>query len=315
MLQLAAESYGIDLMWFVSTHYSQVDIPYLCTVFDLEHRRHPFFPEVGAPEYWKATERRYQTMIPRAAYVISGTEAGKRQIVDFYRAEPERVRVVPFPVAPFALRQAKEVPANSGNKPAGGRPYLFYPAQFWPHKNHVALLHALKLLKTKYRIDLDLICCGSDKGDLAHVRDTARSLGLENQVHFLGFVPQEELHALYRDAFALVYPSLFGPDNLPPLEAFAIGCPVIAARVAGATEQFADAALLVDPLRDEDIAQAVVRLHEDGGFRRDLIARGKDRIPGLTAQCYVREVVALFDEFEYYRRCWGRKEAPGFKAP
>lgn len=306
MLQIAADYYRIDLIWFVSTDYSPVDIPYLCTVFDLEHRRHPFFPEVGDPDYWAATDRRYRTMIPRAAYVISGTEAGKRQIVDFYRAEGERVRVIPFPVAPFALREEAQR-VNRWEPPAGHPPYLFYPAQFWPHKNHVTLLNALKLLKSTYALDIDLVLCGADKGNLAHVKETSRELGLEGKVRYLGFVPQAELYPLYRNAFALVYPSLFGPDNLPPLEAFAIGCPVIAAGVAGAVEQFGDAALLINPLSAEEIAQAVVHLHENREARLTFIEKGRERSRHCSAQKYLAQILALYDEFEQYRRCWSRK--------
>ena len=305
-LALAADHHRIDIMWFPSPQFMQLDMPYICTVLDLEHRVHPFFPEVGNKVSWKAAVERYTDMIPRAAYVITGTEAGKRQIIDFYRPDPERVRVVPFPVTPFAL--VGKLPAASRNKPASAKPYLFYPAQFWPHKNHVALLHALKLLRERHELDLELVFCGSDKGNLSHVRKTARDLGVADQVRFLGFVSQDELYALYENAFALVYPSLFGPDNLPPLEAFAIGCPVIASNVAGAGEQLGDAALLVDPCREGEIAAAVLRLHQEPELGETLVRRGKERALRWTTHDYVREIMALCDEFKNYRRCWSSTE-------
>ena len=306
MLALAADHYHVELMWFPSPQFVQLDMPYICTVLDLEHRVHPFFPEVGNKVSWKAAVERYTDMIPRAAYVITGTEAGKRQIIDFYRPDPERVRVIPFPVTPFAVEMGKRAPLPES--PAGARPYLFYSAQFWPHKNHVALLHALKLLRSRQGLDLELAFCGSDKGNLSHVKRTARELGLEDRVRFLGFVSQDELYALYKNAFALVYPSLFGPDNLPPLEAFAIGCPVVAANVAGAAEQLGDAALLVDPCREEEIAGAVLRLHQEPQLRETLIQRGKARAARWTNHDYLREIVALCDEFKGYRRCWSSDE-------
>jgi glycosyltransferase involved in cell wall biosynthesis len=246
-------------------------------------------------------------MLPRAAYIVTGTEAGKREIVRFYSPDAERVRVVPFPVTPFALGETV-IPASVVQQHDIDTPYLFFPAQFWPHKNHVALLHALKLLRERDSLNIEVVFCGSDKGNLAHVRQTAQELGLENHVRFLGFVTREELYALYRNAFALVYPSMFGPDNLPPLEAFAIGCPVIAACVSGAVEQMGDAALLFDPRREEEIASAVLRLHTEPALKNTLVEKGRERALRWKAQDYLREIMAMYDEFELYRRCWSREK-------
>ena len=304
-LQLAVENHRIDIMWYPSPQFALLGIPYICTVLDLEHRKHPFFPEVGNDVSWDAAIRRYTEMIPRAAYVITGTEEGKKQIVDFYHADENRVRVIPFPVPPFAFEE-KAKSAGILEKFSLHSPYLFYPAQFWPHKNHIALVHTLKLLRDRHTLDIEVVFCGSDKGNLLHVLEMAQELGLENHVRFLGFVTKEELYDLYRNAFAMVYPSLFGPDNLPPLEAFAIGCPVVASRVAGSVEQLGDAALLVDPRHEEEIAAAVVRLYEPK-LKADLIAKGKERAQQLTASNYVREILTICDEFELYRRCWTRK--------
>lgn len=308
MLQKAIDRYRIDMIWFVTHRFELVDIPYICTVLDLEHRVHPFFPEVSITgNNWENRERSFSTMIPRAAYVISGTEAGKQQIIDFYHPDAERVKVIPFPVSQFAIEQ-KEITEEVLVKHSIDKPYLFYPAQFWPHKNHIVLLHVLKLLRDKHRLDMDIVFCGSDKGNSSYVKETALELGLENHVRFLGFVPTEELYALYKNAFALAFPSVFGPDNLPPIEAFAIGCPVIAANVAGAGEQLGDAALLIDPLHEEEIAHAVMRLHEEPELRLVLIKNGKERVKQLTPHNYIRGIVAICDDFELYRRCWSRKE-------
>lgn len=307
LLHQAVARYYIDLVWFPSLQFMHLDIPYLCTVWDLEHRLHPFFPEVSASGAWQANERLFSSMISRAAYIIAGTEAGKRQIVDFYHPAEERVRVVPFPVSPFALKQ-QEQSAIVPDKYRIDGPYLFYPAQFWPHKNHVALLRALKILRNRYSLEMKVVFCGGDKGNLAYVKETARELGVEEHVRFLGFIAQEDLYSLYKNAFALVYPSMFGPDNLPPLEAFAIGCPVVTAKVAGAVEQFADAALLFDPRHEEEIAAAVFRLHGEAGLRETLICKGRERAGRWTVRDYVGEILAICDEFEPYRRCWSSKE-------
>jgi glycosyltransferase involved in cell wall biosynthesis len=113
----------------------------------------------------------------------------------------------------------------------------------------------------------------------------------------------DDLVALYQHAHALTYLSFFGPENLPPLEAFALGCPVVAAAVPGAREQLGDAALLVPPTESARVAEAVRRL-EDAALREELIERGRTRAEALTAESFVRGVLAFFDEFEQVRKCW-----------
>jgi glycosyltransferase involved in cell wall biosynthesis len=98
--------------------------------------------------------------------------------------------------------------------------------------------------------------------------------------------------------------TFFGPDNLPPLEAMALGCPVIASNVSGAKEQLGDAALLVDPKKPEEIAEAIKSLSEDSALRQDLIKRGLIRAYRWTAQDYVKEIFSVIDNFEAIRRCW-----------
>ncbi len=134
--------------------------------------------------------------------------------------------------------------------------FLFYPAQFWPHKNHVNLLHAVKLLKQRGR-NISLVLTGSDHGNLAYVRKTAQDLGLDDHVHFCGFVPYEDILTFYREARALSYVSFFGPENLPPLEAMALECPVILSDIPGVRALHGDGPILVDPRKPDAIADSV----------------------------------------------------------
>jgi glycosyltransferase involved in cell wall biosynthesis len=304
--QRAIRDLGIEVMWFVGPSYIEVDIPYIFTVWDLQHRLQPSFPEVSANGEWRGRERMYATAIPRASAVIVGTEAGKAEVVHFYRVPAERVKIIPHPTPRFALDASKDSGREVLTKYRIPEGYLFYPAQFWPHKNHVCLLLAVKILREKYNLVLPVVFVGSDMGNLQHVRLMVDELGLSTQVHFLGFVPQEDLVGLYRNAFALTYLTFFGPENLPPLEAFALGCPVIASNVVGAQEQLGDAALLVDPGNEKQVAVAVKSLYDDSELRRTLVQRGFDRASRWTGQNFVRSVFSILDEFEPVRRCWGK---------
>ena len=222
-------------------------LPNICTVLDLEHRRKPYFPELTFNREWAHRERSYRRVLPRAAAVITGTKTGKAQIEHFYGVDPAAVRVIPFPTPSYALGKdlindpSVRLPAGVGDK------FLFYPAQYWAHKNHVRLLRAVKILREIHGWEGTLVCCGSDKGNLKYLIERATEWRIADRVRFLGFVKRPELIALYRHALALTFVSYFGPDNLPPLEAFALGCPVIASAIEGVDEQLGNAALYVNP--------------------------------------------------------------------
>lgn len=297
---------GVEFMWYMNpTTGLRLDIPYLAVVWDLQHRLQPWFPEVSAAGEWAVRETFYSSYLRRAATITTGTQAGSDDIQRFYGVPPERLAILPLPTPGFAL-EAQPGDGTDVLRRYGLRAgYIIYPAQFWSHKNHRNLLLAMQRLKEQHGLSVQAVFVGSDKGNQAYVRRLAVELNLTEQVLFLGFVSQQDLVALYRNALALAFVTFFGPDNLPPLEAFALGCPVVASDVEGAREQLGEAALLVDPRSPEDIATALKRVKEDSGLREELVRRGRQRASQWTAHDFVRGVFSILDDFESVRRCWG----------
>ena len=297
--------HGVEVMYYPTERPLTLERPFFITVWDLQHRLQPYFPEVSAHGAWQARETKFGQSLRRAAGVITGTQAGKAEIERFFQIAPERIRLLPHPTPSFALRpppvDVAAVLARHGVRP----PYLFYPGQFWAHKNHVGLLKALHGLRTAHGLPLTAVFVGSDQGNQAHVRAVAAELGLTAAVHFLGFVSREDLVALYRGAFALLYLTYFGPENLPPLEAFALGCPVVASDVPGSEEQLGDAAVRVKPGDGAAVIQAVKALYDEPARRTELIERGKLRAYRFTGDDFARRLLEAFDEFATLRRCWG----------
>jgi glycosyltransferase involved in cell wall biosynthesis len=295
------EGNGVEFVWFATNYAEDCDQPFLFTVFDVEHVRQPWFPEVSAGGEWERRHHFFSRYIPKATVVIVPNEAGRDQVERHWRIQPDRFLLLGHPTPDFALEAADR--PDPGRVPLDrrgiGARYLLYPAQFWAHKNHATLFDALGLLGDDY----ELVCVGSDKGQLDHHRGLAREAGVADRVHFLGFVPTDELVALYRHAQALTYMSLFGPENLPPLEAMALGCPVVAADVPGAREQLGDAALRVPPLDPQAVADAVRSL-EDAGLRDRLVEAGRERAGSYSAANYVAGVLDFLDDFERIRRGW-----------
>jgi len=305
-LQKAAERDGIQVMWFVTIFYWQVEMPYIATMWDIQHRLQPWFPEVSHNGIggWDYRETYYANFLRRATKIIVPSQAGQNELELFYQIPPDRFCRLPHPTPRIKPTPSEDDITLVRKKYGLSKRYLFYPAQFWAHKNHVNLLKALNILHEKYKIDLDLVLTGSDQGNLEYVRSVIEELHLKESVHILGFIPREDLIALYAGAFALAYVSYFGPENLPPLEAFAYGCPVIASNVHGSEEQLGDAVLRVNPSSPDEIASAVKRIHDDPALRSGLIAKGLERAGKFTSRDYIRAVFTMLDDFEAIRGNW-----------
>lgn len=293
----------IEFFINVSPEIAILDVPFLMVVWDLQHRLHPFFPEVSSRGEWQRRETFFSQVLKRAAYVVTGTNTNKKEVQTFYGIPEERIRILPHPTPRFALEDGLEdtsmlaqfrLPPN----------YIFYPAQFWSHKNHVAILRAILLLKEKNNLRLPVVFTGSDQGNETYIRQLVKTLQLDDQVFFLGYVSRPALRALYQNAFVLCYMSFLGPLNLPPLEAFALGCPVIAADMPGAKEQFEDAAILVNPADELQIAEVLRSVLSDKAKREFLIRRGKERADRFTGSDFAKGLFGLLDEFEPIRQCW-----------
>jgi glycosyltransferase involved in cell wall biosynthesis len=301
------EQLGIEFLWFPDAHGVCTDTPYLATVWDLQHRVQPWFPEVSSGGTWDHREQFHARFLRRAAAIAACNAVGRAEIRDAYGISEERIHLLPLPAPSFAPHDLERNPAEVLQKYSLAPGFLFYPAQFWPHKNHANLLKALATLHREHDLRLHAVFTGSDKGNRGYVETLTKDLGLDAYVHVLGFVPTQDLVALYRQALALCFPSFFGPENLPPLEAFTLGCPVIASRVAGAEHQLQSCALLVDPTRPEDFALAIKRLHLDHDLRAALIRSGQARAAQWTGKDYVERVFAILDEFAPIRCTWAAR--------
>ena len=292
----------IDLIYSPHPNTLTCDIPFVVTCWDLQHRVRPFFPEVSTSGWsWESREEHYRVALRRAAAVIAGTDHGKQEITQFYGVASERVSVIPYPVPETLLEQQASRPAWAPSKP-----FVFYPAQFWPHKNHITILHSLRRLQDVHGTEIAVVFPGSAQPDnactLQYTKNSADGLNVD--AHFPGFVTDQELKWLYENCLALVFASLLGPDNLPPLEAMSLGCPVIASSIPGAEEQLQEGALLVEPMSEQAMADAIQSLVTSGELREQLVRRGLQRVSSLRQTSYAASLLQLFDQLALYRRCW-----------
>lgn len=302
----------IDLVYFLSPSewtLSLEKLNYISTIWDLCHRDNPEFPEVRWGRQFEIREHIYQAIIPRATAIFVDSKSGKMNILRRYGCDEERIKIMPFEAA---LETRKNVSANSSEvlnileKYKLDVPYVFYPAQFWAHKNHIYLLEGLRILEQCHNMRIGAIFSGGDQGNRAHVEEYVREVGLEDRVRFAGFVPNEDMSELYRQSLALVMPSYFGPTNLPPLEAFELGVPVLYSDKPGMRDQVGDAALLMDLTDPGSMAGHLKSLIEDDQLKNRMTQAGKIHLQTLASTDRIGTLYSVIEEFRWRRACWRR---------
>lgn len=248
--------------------------PAIGVIHDLMHRYESRFPEVSKFGLFYRRERHYRRLCRYSQGLLVDSEVGKLHVKESYATDEKRIHVLPFVVPNYI--HSEQVPKHFDQHYCLPDKFIFYPAQFWEHKNHLNLLRALSLVRSDLP-DLHLVLSGSKKNAYAKVMLEIEKLRLLDRVHIFGYVPDADIAVIYKRARALVMPTFFGPTNIPPLEAMAAGCPVAVSRIYGMPEQVADAALLFDPYSVNEIAQVIHRLATDDELCRRLTIAGKLR--------------------------------------
>ncbi len=300
------DSWGIDLVYFLSPSTLALDIVahnYIMTVWDLSHRDFPEFPEVN---YFREFEKReffYTRVLKKAVAVIADSQSGRKNLIERYALDPDRVFSVSFEPSQSVLKADTSEDIDVRLKYEIVTDYIYYPAQFWSHKNHIYILDALRILVDK-GIKITVVFSGTDKGNLEYVLNYARQSGLDRFVRYIGFVSSDELLALYRHSTALVMPTWFGPTNIPPLEAFWVGTPVIYSDLEGLREQVDGAALLCDLNNPASLADHIETLLSNSGVREKLVYMGRKRLEELQASTVTDTLQKIVDTYSVRLKCW-----------
>lgn len=303
------EKLGLDFMLYAMEHHLayRAGVPYAVAIHDLQHRLQPDLPEFADARDMTEREARIRDSVAGATLVLVDSQVGKEDLLDCYAdtgIAADAVAPLPFVPAYYAEAEASEVAtAELLHDLRLPERYLFYPAQFWPHKNHERIVRALVKLAGE-GIAIDLVLAGTHAGPLRErtfreVIRIAEEGGIADRLHYLGYVPDESMPALYAGAAALVMPTFFGPTNIPVLEAFHFGCPVITSDIRGIREQVGDAAVLVDPTSVDAIADGIRAVIGDDDLRETLVRRGRERSAAYTVVDFAERLGAILAEAEH----------------
>lgn len=252
--------------------------PFAWCFWDIAHIDHPEFPEVGSAGQFERREATHATALRKATLIVADSHRLVSDASKAFGVKPEKFVVIPLEPPAFTTLAADEPSALPEELADISGRYFFYPAQLWRHKNHLRIVEAVATLNAEGH-DFHVVFVGKDYGAGSTLSASIDRLGMSDKVHLLGWVEDSLIPELYRNAIALVMASYFGPTNIPPLEAMALGTPVVAADQH--REQLGNAALYFDP--DDATALSEQMLETlSPAVRRKLIDAGQQQLREIT---------------------------------
>jgi glycosyltransferase involved in cell wall biosynthesis len=270
----------------------------VATLYDLIPLRHPsaHFPPRRFDQ--RVGYARYLRLLQRTDRLIAISEATRRDAVERLGIVPERIAVTPLAADErrFYPRPMEEVEAAIGRYGLH-RPYLLHVGASTYHKNTARVLRAFDLFSRECGVDHALYIVGKwIPKALADLEASYPVLVQAGRLRVLGFVPDDDLPALYCGAEALVYPSVIEGFGLPVLEAMRCGTPVLTSRSSSLPEVGSAAALYVDPYGVDEIAAALCQLASQPALRADLAARGLQRAEAFSWTRTAEQTLCVYEE-------------------
>ena len=261
--------------------------PFIVTVHDVIRFRFRFDPETLVE---KALLRLDVHCIRRANHIIAASQHTRNGLVRYLHIPEDRVTLVYDGVDHTIFKPGSPRPLEE--------PYIIYVGSERPRKNLGRLFEAFAMLKRDFP-GLKLVKAGTAGRSLSYRLDTVRKLeklGIRQDVVFLGHVAENELARYYGSAVLLAYPSLHEGFGLPPLEAMASGCPVVASDNSSLPEVVGDAGILVDPTDTDGWVEAMRRVLTEGGLRDEMVGRGLERAKLFSWEKAARETLAVYEK-------------------
>jgi len=264
----------------------------LLTVHDLSFMHHP---DAFVPPLRRYLERVVPRSIGRADIVLADSSHTRSDLMELFDVPPSKIRVITPGVD---TRFRPDSPADSRNPHSGlqglrerygvgDEPYILSVGTLQPRKNYVRLIKAFSRMKATGESDdgtpspMQLLIAGGRGWLYEEILDAADK---HDGVRVLGFVDDEDLPALYREAELFAFPSLYEGFGLPVLEAMACGVPVVCSNTSSLPEVAGNAALLFDPLDVEELSAAMARGLEDEALRQRMTERGLAQAARFTWQ-------------------------------
>ena len=222
----------------------------------------------------------YKNFFPKyaskASRILTVSEFSKKDICECYGINPEKIDVAYNGANEIFTPVSEEVKFEVRRKYSEGKPYLMFVGSLHPRKNLARLFTAFDIFKKRNNNEVKLVIVGNKKWWTEPIKNAYDAMAHKDDVVFAGRLSAEDLHLVTAAALASVYVSYFEGFGIPIVEAFKCDTPVITSNVTSMPEVAGDAALLVDPFKEESIADAMEKVLDED-VRKSLIEKGRIR--------------------------------------
>ena len=281
-----------DLLYcpFGATTFHAPGIPTIALIADLLHKDYPFSLTQAEISH---RENYIRNTLSVAAKIQCISRTGMERLMEHYQVPRQKLF---YTYLPIHIRLDQVLDNSSAAAEFGSmRPFFFYPANLWLHKNHeLLLLSFARYLHEAGEAAWDLVLTFQEDDRADYLRSIAQTLGISDHVHFAGFVTEQELRRLWQNAGALVFPSLHEGFGIPLLEAMHYGVPIISDDGFSLKEVAGDACRLVDARKPASLAAALLEVSTNNEVRAALIKRGHERLKLFDLQGAARCLLKAF---------------------
>ena len=285
---------NVKMIWPVSSEMRYpFDLPYIFTVWDVQHKTIPQYPEVGSFLIKTYRDQIFKSNFNKAKYILFGNKSSYKIASKFYKCNKEKIFFNCHPTPSWALTK-KSFKINNFFKKKKIKNFFIYPANFWMHKNHLNLLKGFNIFQINKKKLYQLILVGDvkDKKLYHKIKTFIKENNIQKNVKILGHVTREELLILYDNCLGLIYLSVSGPENLPPLEALARGKPVLYSNFFGSFEQLKNNAIYINHFNPRNIATGIEKLSKIKGSSQKRKRYAKSR----TALGYIKKINSILNK-------------------
>lgn len=260
------------------------------------------FPETHPAERLDFFARHFTLSLERASHIITDSATMRGELIAELSIDPDRVTSIPLGVGPsyYPRSIAELTPVLARHRLAPGG-YALCVSTVEPRKRIAELLRAWEMLPVAIRQRWPLMVTGGSGWLSDAVTGMMEKGSREGWVHYLGFVPEEELPFLYAGAALFVYPSIYEGFGLPPVEAMASGVPVVVANASCLPEVTGGAAMLTSPEDLEDFARRLEKALTDDVWRAVARQAGLAVAAGYSWDRCARETAALYARIDAKR--------------
>lgn len=263
----------------------------IITIHDLHFLRYPHFLTEDAARYYSQIDE----AVRQTDHIIAVSESTRDDTINLLGVSPDRITVI-YEAADPAYRPIDDPGILARIREKYGLPekFVLFVSTVEPRKNIPTLLRAMRLLLDRHGPLASLALVGKRGWLFEEVFELVRELDLENDVRFLGRVPQEDLVLLYNAATVHAHPAFYEGFGLPPLEAMSVGTPTVVSDVSSLPEVVGDAGWRVPPEDAKGWAAAIGRLLADEDLRTDFRRRGLEQAGRFSLERMAEETLAVY---------------------